>query len=173
MNFNQKEPVVNPLCGSELELVLPRPVGPKNDPNAPPNAPTVTPLAASSANAVLSNERGSLPHSYPLMVSVEGQSANKGAANASGNMRMVVVGDSMFLNNKFIECAANRDFAGYAVNWLLDRPLLLEGIGPRPVVEYRVLMSKTQLRNVRWLLLGALPATTLTLGGLVWLRRRK
>jgi len=26
-----------------------------------------------------------------------------------------------------IDLAANRDFAGYAVNWLLDRPQLLEG----------------------------------------------
>ena len=31
-----------------------------------------------------------------------------------------------------IDAAANRDFAGYAVNWLLDRTVLLEGIGPRP-----------------------------------------
>ena len=107
------------------------------------------------------------------MVAVEGNSANKGAANAAGNMRMVVIGDSMFLNNKYIEAEANRDFAGYAVNWLLDRPPLLQGIGPRPVVQYRVMMTKPQLRNVRWLLIGALPATALALGGLVWLRRRK
>lgn len=107
------------------------------------------------------------------MVAVEGQSVNKGAANPEANMRMVVIGDSMFLNNKFIEAGVNRDFAGYAVNWLLDRPTLLNGIGPRPVVEYRVMMTGTQLRNVRWLLIGAFPATALILGGLVWLRRRK
>lgn len=173
LNFNQKQPVVNPLCGSELELVLPRPVGPKNDPNAAPNAPTVTPLAESSGNSTLYGQRGAVPRSYPLMVAVEGQSDNKSAANRGGNMRMVVIGDSMFLNNKFIEAAANRDFAGYAVNWLLDRPILLQGIGPRPVKEYRLLMTRTQLRNVRWLVIGALPCAALALGGMVWLRRRK
>ncbi|HEX3628143.1 MAG TPA: Gldg family protein [Verrucomicrobiae bacterium] len=171
--FNPTQPVVSPLIGSAVQLILPRPVVAKNDPNAPPSAPTVTPLAESSKDSILSQERGGVARSFPLMVAVEGNSANKGAANAAGNMRMVVIGDSMFLDNKFIEQAANRDFAGYAVNWLLDRPALLEGIGPRPVVEYRLMMNKTQLRNVRWLLIGALPATALTLGGLVWLRRRK
>lgn len=173
MNFNPKHPVVNPLADSELEMILPRPVGSKNDPNAPPDAPTVTLLAASSGNSVLYGERGAPPRSYPLMVAVEGNSANKGTANAAGNMRMIVIGDSMFLNNQYIEAEANRDFAGYAINWLLDRPTLLEGIGPRSVTEYRLMMSNTQLRNVRWLLIGALPCTALAMGGLVWLRRRK
>jgi len=173
VNFNPEQPVVSPLRGTELEMLLPRPVGQKNDPNAPPDAPTVTWLAASTEKAVLSDERGGIPRSYPLMVSVEGNSANKGAANPSANMRMVVVGDSMFLNNKFIDGEANRDFAGYAVNWLLDRPTLLEGIGPTHVFEYQLAMTQTQLMKVRWLLIGALPCAALILGGLVWLRRRK
>jgi len=173
MNFTLSHPVVGPLRNSELQLILPRPVGPINDPNASPDAPTVTPLAFTSDNTVLLGIRGTVPHSFPLMVAVEGNSENKGVPDPGANMRMVVIGDSMFLNNKYIEAGANRDFAGYAVNWLLDRPTLLEGIGPRPVVEYRLLMTKAQLRNVRWLMLGALPCTALALGGLVWLRRRR
>ena len=173
MNFNGSHPVVNPLVNSELQMILPRPIGTINDPNARPDAPTVTPLAATSDKTVLLGLRGSVPRSYPLMVAVEGNSANKEVPNPGANLRMVVVGDSMFLNNKYIEAGANRDFAGYAVNWLLDRPMLLNGPGPRPVVEYRLAMSKAQLRNVRWLLLGALPATAVVVGGLVWLRRRK
>jgi hypothetical protein len=173
LNFNEKQPVVNPLMDSKLEMILPRPVGSKTDPNAAPDAPTVTWLAASSENSVLSGERGAQPRNYPLMVSVEGSSANKGAPNPASNLRMVVIGDSMFLDNKFIEAGANRDFAGYAANWLLDRPLLLEGIGPSKVHEYRLLMTKTQLRDVRWLLIGAFPVAVLAMGGLVWLRRRK
>lgn len=174
VNFNSKQAVVNPLMDSKLEMILPRPVGPKMDPNAPPDAPTVTWLAASSEDSFLSVERGAQPRSYPLMVAVEGNSANKGAPNPVANVRMIVIGDDMFLNNKFIEGGANRDFAGYAVNWLLDRgPMLLQGIGPRPVVEYRLMITKTQLRNVRWLVIGAFPAAVLALGGLVWVRRRK
>ena len=156
-----------------MQLVLPRPVAPIVDPNARPDAPTVTPLAESTGKSVLDGERGAPPRSYPLMVAVEGQSANKGVANAAANMRMVVVGDSMFLNNHYIEAGVNRDFAGYAVNWLLYRPMLLQGIGPQPVVTFQLMITKAQLRNVRWLLLGALPCSVLMLGGLVWLRRRK
>ena len=86
---------------------------------------------------------------------------------------MIVVGDSFFLGNRQIESGANRDFAGYAANWLLDRTVLLEGIGPRPVTEFRLTMTRAQLKNVRWLLLGALPGGVLAFGWLVWLMRRK
>jgi hypothetical protein len=106
------------------------------------------------------------------MAAVE-QNSVKGVANASGGARMIVVGDSMFLDNEVIEAVANRDFVGYAVNWLLDRPTLLKGIGPKPVVEFRLLVTQKQMNEVRWLLLGALPAAVLALGGLIWLRRRK
>ncbi len=171
-NFSDHD-VVNSLKGTELQLVLPRPVAPIVDPNARPDAPTVTPLAASSGKSFLYGVRGAPARSFPLIVAVEGNSANKGVASAAANMRMVVVGDSMFLGNQFIGSGANRDFAGNAVNWLLDRPTLLQGIGPQPVDAYRLMMTKPQLRNVRWLLLGALPCSALVLGGLVWLRRRK
>jgi ABC-2 type transport system permease protein len=171
LNFSQ-HPVVNPLTGLALELILPRPVSRINWQNPPANAPEVDELAFSSANSVLMNERGLPPRGYPLMVAVE-QNGVKGVASASGGTRMVVVGDSLFLDNQPIVAGANRDFVSYAVNWLLDRPTLLKGIGPRPVVEFRLLLTREQQRNVRWLLLGALPGGVLLLGGLVWLRRRK
>lgn len=170
-NFST-HPVVNALMQSKLEMIWPRPVGRINNPNAPANSPTVTELAWSGPDSVLYGQRGTAGQSYPLMVAVE-QNAVKGIASANGGMRMVVVGDSLFLDNQVIEAGANRDFAGYAINWLLDRPSLLNGIGPSPVTEFRLLMTKAQVRNVRWLLLAALPGGVLALGGLVWLRRRK
>jgi hypothetical protein len=170
-NFGQ-HPIVDPLTGLGLELILPRPVGRINQQSPPADAPHVDELAASSLNSVLLNEHGLPPRSYPLMVAVE-QKGVQGVAAASGGTRMVVVGDSLFLDNQLINNGANRDFAGYAVNWLLDRPTLLKGIGPRPVVEFRLIMTQQQQRNVCWLLLGALPGGVLALGGLVWLRRRK
>ena len=84
-----------------------------------------------------------------------------------------MVGDSFFLGNRQIESAGNRDFVGYAANWLLDRPQLLEGLGPRPVNEYRITTTHSQLQTIEGLLLAALPGVPLVLGGLVWLRRRK
>jgi hypothetical protein len=96
----------------------------------------------------------------------------KGVINERGTTRMVVVGDSIFLANHQIESAANRDFVALAVNWLLDRPQLVEGIGPRPVAEYRLVMSNSQLQGAQWVLLGCMPGGVLLLGGIVWLRRR-
>jgi len=170
-DFSQ-HPVVNPLTQLALQLILPRPVSRINWQNPPPATPRVEELAFSGPDSVLMNERGLPPRRYPLMVAVE-QSEVKGVAAASGGARMVVVGDSFFLDNQLIEAGANRDFAGYAVNWLLARPTLLKGVGPRPVVEFRLLMTREQQRRVRWLLLGALPGGVLLVGGLVWLRRRK
>jgi len=86
---------------------------------------------------------------------------------------MIVVGDSLFLGNLQIDSAANRDFAAAAVNWLLERTQLLTGMGPRPVKEYRIVMTRAQLHQAQWVLLGALPGSVLVLGGLVWLRRRR
>lgn len=170
-NFSQ-HPLVGSLLGSSVVLVLPRPVVPINTPNAPADAPTVSPLAFSGDQSLLNNRRGITPRSYPLMVAVE-QSSVKGVANPNGGMRMVVIGDSLCFENLIIAAGANEDFAGDIANWLLDRPTLLNGIGPAPVTELRLLMTPTQVRNVRWLLLAALPGVALALGGLVWLRRRK
>jgi gliding motility-associatede transport system auxiliary component len=170
-NFSQ-HPVVNPMTGLELELILPRPVGRIHWQNPPADAPKVYELVFSGPDSVLMNEPGLPPRSYPLMVAVE-QNEVKGIAAAHSGTRMVVAGDSLFLDNQVIVAGANRDFAGYAVNWLLARPTLLKGIGPQPVVEFRLLMTREQQHKVRWLLLGALPGGVLALGGLVWLRRRK
>ena len=53
--------------------------------------------------------------------------------------------------------AGNREFAGYAINWLLNRAELLEGIGRRPVKEYRIIMTNSQLQSAEWILLAGLP----------------
>ncbi len=167
-----KHPVVNPLVGSHLYLILPRPVGSLNQQNPPPDAPEVAELAFSGPDATLADSPGALPRAYPLMAAVE-QKAGAGIANPRGLTRIVVVGDSFAFGNKSIESVENRDFIGYAVNWLLDQTRMLAGIGPKPVIEYQLLMTQAQQRTIRWLLLGALPGGVLLLGGIVWLVRRK
>ena len=170
-NFST-HPVVNELKGLPLQLVLPRPVGVVDSQNQAADAPDVQALVFSSPQSTLVDDPAAPPRAYPLMVAVE-QKAVPGVASTRGNTRMVVVGDSFFLDNQMIAAAANRDFAGYAVNWLLDRTTLLKGIVPRPVTEYRLLMTQAQQINVRWLLLGALPGAVLLFGGIVWFARRK
>jgi hypothetical protein len=169
--FSQ-HPVVNPLTQLALQMIRPRPIERVESPNPPANAPQVEELAFSSENARLADDSAEPPRSYPLIVAVE-QKPVAGVANPRGNTRIIVAGDSIFLTNYYIEGGANRDFVGYAINWLLDRTTLLKGIGPRPVTEFRLLMSRAQQREVRWLLLGALPGAVLLFGCLVWLARRK
>jgi hypothetical protein len=170
-NFSS-HPAVNPLTQLALQLILPRPISKVDWKNPPADAPKVDELAFSSPQSTLMGDPTAAPRSYPLMVAVE-QKPVPGVANARGATRIIVVGDSFFLDNRQIESGANRDFAGYAANWLLDRTVLLEGIGPRPVTEFRLTMTRDQQKSVRWLLLGALPGAVLVFGWLVWLARRK
>ena len=170
-NFSA-HPAVNPLTQLALQLVLPRPIEKVNWKNPPANEPKVDELAFSGPQSTLMDDPAAAPRSYPLMAAVE-QKPVPGVANARGTTRILVVGDSFFLGNRQIESGANRDFAGYAANWLLDRTVLLEGIGPRPVQEYRLTITRDQLRQVRWLLLAALPGGLLAFGWLVWLVRRR
>ena len=164
-------PVTDSLAQLSMQMVLPRPVKKIERPNPPANAPLVTELVFSSPNAMLAGDHTETPQSYPLITAVD-QKPVAGVNNPRGNTRLIVAGDSIFLGNYYIEGGANRDFLIGAANWLLDRPQLLEGIGPRPVTEFRLLLTKHQQLQLRWLLLGAMPGSVLFLGWLVWLVRR-
>jgi hypothetical protein len=164
--------ITKPLIGSQLEVVLPRPIERIKAPSqTDPDEPQVTELAFSSTNSVLDNSSGGA-HAYPLMVAVE-KGAPKGVVTERGTTRMLIAGDSLFLDNQLIEAGMNRDFADSAINWLLERSTFLAGVGPRPVTEYQLVMNQRQLRTVKGILLGAIPGGILLFGGLVWLRRRK
>ncbi|MDB6067896.1 MAG: hypothetical protein JWR26_4104 [Pedosphaera sp.] len=175
--FDGHHPVVNRLVGSQLEMVLPRSVG-KLDPEKSgaakkpgAEAPKVEELAFSEDSACVNGSPIPAGHRVPLMVAVEKGNA-KGVFPERGTTRMIVTGDSDFLDNQVIVAADNRAFAGYAVNWLLDQTQLLQGVGPQPITEYKLMMSRSQVSSVRWFLLAALPGVILAFGGLVWLRRR-
>jgi hypothetical protein len=84
---------------------------------------------------------------------------------------MIVVGESIFLANTLIGWEANRDFGSLAVNWLVDRSQLLQ-VGPRPFNEYRITLTPSQMRAIRWLLLVVFPGSVMLIGLLVWVRRR-
>ena len=167
-------PVVNPLLGSALRLILPRPVG-RLEVGAPPaDAPRVEVLAATSAAATVALGNGRMlgPTNFPLAVAVEKRNA-PGVITERGSTRILAVGDSFFLGNQLIESADNKDFLRYAINWLLERTQLMQGLSPKPVAQYRLAMTTAQQHSSQWLLLAAIPGTVLAFGGLVWLRRRK
>lgn len=164
--------VVSSLAQISLQIDLPRPVVKVNWQAPPANPPQVDELIFSSDHSTLTSDRAEPPRSYSLACAVE-QKPVAGAANPRGTARIIVVGDSIFLGNYYLEAGGNRDFLNAAVNWLIDRPQLVSGIGPRPVTEFRLLLSAPQEIKLRWLLLGALPGGILFFGWLVWLVRRK
>jgi len=169
--FNPKT-FVNPLTQLALEMVLPRPITKVDWANPPANAPEVDELVLSSEVSTLASDPAATPRSYPLIAAVD-QKPVAGLATPLGTTRIVVAGDSLFLDNQIIEAAANRDFLNYAVNWLLDRQELLAGISPQPVTEFHLTLTQKKSQQLDWLLLGALPGGVLFLGWLVWLVRRK
>ncbi len=167
--FSETHPVVNPLISSGLQMIQPRKVGRLGTRVQSADAPRVDELAFTGRGSFTSSQPRR-HQSYPVMVAVE--NTIRGVSTERSSTRMLVVGDSLFLANGFIEEAANRAFAGYAANWLMDRVQLLQGIGPKPIGQYRVVMTKAQTQTTRWLLLAGMPGTVLFLGALVWLRRR-
>jgi hypothetical protein len=167
-----RHPIVNPLQGqSSLHLILPRTIGKFKASAQAADAPRVEEIAISGVNSFLLGDTVR-KQPFPLAVAVE-KGAIKGVITERGTTRMVIVGDSIFLANRQIDSAANRDFAGFAINWLLDRTQLLGGLGPKPIAEFRLAMTRTQMRAAQWLLLGAMPGSALLVGWLVWLRRRR
>ncbi len=176
-------PIVKSLAQGNLplRLVLPRSVGKILD--SPQNADVaqVVELATTCPKGVAvtdirdgvlrpnpaKDRRGAIP----LMVAVE-KGRIKGINLDQGSTRLVVIGDSYFLDNQLIDQLANRDFAWQAVDWLLDRSQVLGAIGPRAIKEYTITMTPAQMISLRWILLGAVPGAILLLGVLVWFRRR-
>ena len=163
--------LVNSLLGLGLDLVMPRTVGQLKVRSQAADAPHVEELAFTGPNAKAVGDLVQKPP-FPVIVAVE-KGAIKDVITERGSTRIVVVGDSLFLANHYIDALANRDFAANAINWLLERTQLLEGLGPRPIDEHRIVLTKAQLHQAQWVLLAGLPGSVLVLGGLVWLRRRK
>lgn len=175
--------LVAPLRRGEgsLYFPLPRIVAPLPENALPADAPKAEVLVSTSESGftrsdVANANAGFLPGrdqrglALPLAVAAE-KGGVAGVSASRGTTRLVVVGDSTMFGNETLEKAKNRDFAGLLVSWLLDRQQAL-AIGPKPIHEYRLLLTAAQLRTIRWTLLGALPGGVLALGFVVWLRRR-
>jgi hypothetical protein len=166
-----KHELVNPLLSFGLEMIQPRTIS-KIESRTPAGAPHVEEIAFSGQHSYRHGDPAHMGN-LPMMVAVE--TAVKGVITERGTTRMVVVGDSFCLANRLIESESwqNHDFAGYVVNWLLDRTELLAGPGPRPMPEYKLVMTRTQLQSAQVMLLAGMPGAALVLGTLVWLRRRR
>jgi len=175
-------PLIKPIYGSQLYLVLPRSVRKASGHTTAADAPQVDPLVyTSGAGHVVTDIRpggqfrpalGDDTGNVPLMVAVE-KGGIRNVSEDRGTTRMVIAGDSLFLANNNIDREANHEFASHAVNWLLARNALLVSVPPRPITEYKLTMTASQMTAAHWILIGAFPGSALLLGALVWLRRRR
>jgi hypothetical protein len=165
--------IMDPLIKDRrpILMVWTRPIYIAQDHGKIPGAPEITPLAATSKEGMDENKR---IDTYYLLAAIE-QGVIKGVDTPrDAGTRIVIAGDSVFLDDQVIASwGANHDFAQLALNWLLQRPqIMLAGLVPQPIKEYKLYLTSAQSSSVRWLFLGGMPASILALGGLVWLRRR-
>ncbi len=85
--------------------------------------------------------------------------------------RMVVIGDSEFANNSFLNFSGDEDFFLNVISWLAEEEDLIS-IRPKNPEERRVNLTAKQTRIVMYLSLMVLPLSVLGVGIGVWLRRR-
>ena len=165
-------PIVNPLMENAVALMQPRSISKLKSPPQAADALRVEEIAWSGTKAYSREDPAREPQKFPFIVAAE-KAAPRGVITERGSCRIVVAGDSQFLNNNTIDSLANRDFAINAANWLLNRTQLLEELGPRNIIHWKIIMTRSQLQRTQWLLLAVMPGAALMLGILVWLRRRR
>ena len=106
------------------------------------------------------------------MVAVE-KGTIPGVSADRGSTRLVVIGESILFGNETIDKTANHEFASHVINWLLARDEMLPGLGPKPIREYKLVMTKGQASRANWILLVGMPGSVLVIGFFVWMRRRR
>jgi len=85
--------------------------------------------------------------------------------------RFVVVGNSQWAANSFIDFNGNSDLAMNAMNWLSSDEDLIS-IRPKPPEDRQLMMTSNQMRWVRISSQFLLPLVVVLAGVSVWWRRR-
>ena len=82
-----------------------------------------------------------------------------------------MIGDSDFASNSFFPYMANSDLTLTMVRWLV-REEHATPIALRIRVPSLILLTKVQMQGIFMIIVVLLPLAVITLGGLVWWRRR-
>jgi ABC-type uncharacterized transport system involved in gliding motility auxiliary subunit len=86
--------------------------------------------------------------------------------------RLVVFGDSDFVNNTYLNLSGNRDLFLNAVSWLAEEEDLIS-IRPKSDVPRTISLTSGQMQTIFYLSLFLLPVLSLVIGTIVWIRRRR
>jgi ABC-type uncharacterized transport system involved in gliding motility auxiliary subunit len=107
----------------------------------------------------------------PVPVMVAGTPKLAASDGAAGKARLVVVGDTNFASNEFIDAGRNRDLFLNAANWLIGD---VEAISVRPnqTRASRFDLSEEQFLTIRSTALFLLPEVIAVLGVFTWWSRR-
>jgi ABC-type uncharacterized transport system involved in gliding motility auxiliary subunit len=111
------------------------------------------------------------PVSLAVAVS-RGKDAKVSGADAEAGARLVVVGDSDFVNNSGLGSASNANLVLNAIHWVIGSENLV-GIAPKTPEQTSMTLSASQLRQVSLLALVGIPGLAIVMGIGVWLRRRQ
>ena len=95
------------------------------------------------------------------------------AENGSGksDARLVVIGNSEFAANRWIDQQRNGDLFFNAVNWLTHEGNLIS-IRPKQAANRRVTLTQSQQRGLAWGSEIFLPLLVIAAGVVIWLKRR-
>ncbi|RZO87687.1 MAG: hypothetical protein EVA58_02055 [Kiritimatiellaceae bacterium] len=119
--------------------------------------------------AVFNVASGDVGGPLPLGLAIE-RGVSQGLDVEIGSSRLVVLGDSDFIENQHL-MGANGAFFLRCLEWLIGRDELID-VAPRLVQEIRLPLDAGQMRLLFWTLVMGLPFLMVLLGGFVAWRRR-
>lgn len=177
-----EHPITQLLIDSQQRVLfgLSRPVRP--DPGARfDDRLTVTPLLGSSPDSwgernyrqnveQRFDEATDLKGPVPLGVVSERSAASGLGLDIPGG-KLVVFGNTVFLSNSRFNTAANKILFHNLLNWILDRESLLN-IPPRPIGDYQITVSRSELGGI-FLRLLWVPGIVALTGFLIAIFRRR
>jgi ABC-type uncharacterized transport system involved in gliding motility auxiliary subunit len=111
------------------------------------------------------------PLSLGLAVSRGKQATAPAAPDASANARLVVFGDSDFMENAELPNVSNANLVLNMIHWLIGSSELV-GIAPKTPEQNTLTVSAATLRRIGLLSLFGIPALALAAGVAVWAKRR-
>jgi ABC-type uncharacterized transport system involved in gliding motility auxiliary subunit len=91
--------------------------------------------------------------------------------SGSGEARLVVIGNSTFAANPFVDQQKNGDLFYNAINWLAQEENLIS-IRPKSQTNRRVTLTQAQDSALMWLDLILLPGMVILSGIYIWWKRR-